>query len=229
VKKRKWKKYAFDFLSIFIAVVSAFALNNWNDNRNNKESEQKILTEIKNSIAVDVDDFKNNINGNKMSLRADQLFRELINGNHIPQDSIALLYTLLFRDYVPIINKSAYESFKSNNLKTISNDSLRLQIIKLYDYYYSILEALEYKVPEMQSFSNYYSEINSLLYPYMEFNEATGDLIAIHNPVQLSENEKQKILSYLWRIRKNRTYKLGRYETIIQEIEKVKSNIEKEL
>ena len=52
MKKRKWKKYIFEFLSIFIAVISAFALTNWNDNLNSRHSEQKILTEIKNGIGI---------------------------------------------------------------------------------------------------------------------------------------------------------------------------------
>ena len=53
MKKRNWKKYGFEFLSIFIAVTSAFALNNWNDNRQNQISEEKILKEIKNGIELD--------------------------------------------------------------------------------------------------------------------------------------------------------------------------------
>ena len=164
MKKRNWKKYVFEFLSIFVAVISAFALNNWNDNRNSKNTERKILTEIKNSIEIDVKDFSSNISGNKLSLRADEVFRDLIKNIKVSQDSIGLYYTALFRDYIPIINKSAYESFKSNNIKIITNDSLRLEIITLYDYYYSIIEALEYEVQEMQSYANYFSKINSMLF-----------------------------------------------------------------
>jgi hypothetical protein len=154
MKEKKWTKYIFEFLSIFIAVVSAFALSHWNDTRNNQHSEQKILVEIMNSLEIDLKDFKNNINGNRLSLKADSVFRSLLKGEEVSQDSIALQYTLLFRDYIPIVNKSAYESLKSNNLKTVSNDLLRIQIISLYDYYYSIIEKLEYEVPEMKSYQN---------------------------------------------------------------------------
>jgi len=157
LKNKNWKKYTFEFLSIFIAVVSAFALNNWNENRNNQNS--------------------------------DTIFKDLLNGKEVSQDSIGLYYTALFRDYIPIINKSAYESLKANNLKTVTNDSLRLQIIELYDYYYSIIEALEYSVPEMQSFDNYFSEVNKMLTPYMEFDKETGNLIAVKHPYKLSEIE----------------------------------------
>jgi len=228
MKNKKWKKYAFEFLSIFIAVVSGFALTNWNDNRISKHSERKILSEISNSIKIDTRDFENNINGNKLSLRADTVFRGLINGEHISQDSIALYYTLLFRDYIPIVNKSAYESLKANNLKTVTNDSLRIQIISLYDYYYSIIEKLEYEVPEMKSYKNYFSRINSLFHPFMKFNH-TGDLIQFIELDKLEINEKKEILSYLWRIRNNRNFKLARYDLIIKEMKKVESTIEKQL
>lgn len=228
-KKRNLKKYFFEFLSIFIAVTSAFALNTWNENRNDKQSERKILVEIKNSIQTDIKDFTVNIHGNNISLRADQIFRDLIGNKKINQDSISLMYTALFRDYIPIINRSAYESFKSNNLKTITNDSLRLQIIELYDYHYSVLEALEYKVDEMKSFDNYFSEINSILMPFMSFDPMSGDLISITNPTNIADVDKKKILSFLWRIRKNRQFKLSKYANLIKVIDKVKGNIEKEL
>ena len=228
MKEKKWTKYIFEFLSIFIAVVSAFALSHWNDTRNNQHSEQKILVEIMNSLEIDLKDFKNNINGNRLSLKADSVFRSLLKGEEVSQDSIALQYTLLFRDYIPIVNKSAYESLKSNNLKTVTNDLLRIQIISLYDYYYSIIEKLEYEVPEMKSYKNYFQRTNSLLYPYMEFDE-NGDLISFTELSHLTENNKKEILSYLWRIRNNRIFKLARYDLIIEEMKKLELNIKNEL
>ena len=54
MKKRNWRKYSVEFLSIFTAVISAFALNNWNDNRKDQNAEQKILIEIKNGLEKDL-------------------------------------------------------------------------------------------------------------------------------------------------------------------------------
>ncbi|WP_165749037.1 hypothetical protein [Cellulophaga sp. Z1A5H] len=227
MKKSKWKKYTFEFLSIFIAVTSAFALTNWNDNRNSRKSEQKILIEIKNGIGIDKQDFKGNIINHKLSLRGNYLFRELLKGKEIPQDSIGLFYTCLFRDYTAIINRTGYESLKETGLKTISNDSLRFQIISLYDYHYGIIEVLD-EVNEMQSFENYFAPINSLLYNYMEFDN-NGNLSQINNPIELNKNQRKEILSYLWRLENNRKFKLGRYKSIIKVMEKVKDNIENEI
>lgn len=225
--KKKWKKYAFEFLSIFIAVVSAFALTSWNDNRNDRDSEQKILTEIKNGIKIDYKDFQSNIKGHSFSLRANQMFRDLIESKPVPEDSIGLYYTALFRDYTPIINRSGYESLKESGLKTITNDSLRLQIITLYDYHYGIIEILD-NVNEMQSFEHYFASVNELLHPYMEFNEK-GDLIKIKNPLELSDSQQKEIFSFLWRLENNRKFKLKRYTTIIKEMNRVEENINWEL
>ena len=233
MKKRDWKKYLFEFSSIFIAVISAFALSNWNDSQNSQHSEQKILIEILNSLEIDLRDFNININGNELSLKADQIFQNLlkepiVNNEKISEENIAIQYIRLFRDYIPIVNKSAYESLKANNLKTVQNDLLRIQIIELYDYYYSIIEKLEYEVPEMKSYQNYFQKTNSLLFPFMEFN-SNGDLINFDELHNLTELNKKEILSYLWRIRENRKLKLTRYEMIIAKMKELELSIKNEL
>lgn len=227
MQKLKWKKYIFEFLSIFIAVISAFALTNWNDHKNSRNSEQKILTEIKNGIGIDKQDFEGNIYGHNLSLRANYKFRELLKGKEISQDSIGILYISLFRDYTPVINRTGYESLKETGLKTITNDSLRFQIISLYDYYYGIIDILD-NVTEMQSFENYFASVNSLLHPYMEFDDS-GNLLEITNPEELSRSERKEILSYLWRLENNRKYKLGKYQSIIEIMDSVKTDIENEI
>lgn len=225
--KVNWGKYILEFLSIFIAVVSAFALSNWNDNRKSELSEQKILTEIKNGIEKDNKDFEGNIYGHTLSLRANEVFRDLINNQPISQDSIRFYYVALFRDYSPIVNRSGYESLKEAGLKTIANDSLRLQIISLYDYHYGIVAILD-NVHEMQSFENYFAKINNHLHPYMEFNE-NGNLINIKSPRGLGSSGKKEILSYLWRLENNRKYKIGKYRSIIEVMKKVKKSVENEI
>lgn len=71
----------------------------------------------------------------------------------------------------------------------------------LYDYYYGIIDILD-KTNEMQSFENYFSAVNDLLHPYMDF-DSEGNLIKIDNPVRLSDIERKEIFSYLWRLENN--------------------------
>jgi hypothetical protein len=80
----------------------------------------------------------------------------------------------------------------------------------------------------MQSFENYFASVNSLLHPYMEFDN-NGNLIEITDPKELTNTQRKEVLSYLWRLENNRKFKLGRYKSIIQVMEKVKNNIENEI
>lgn len=110
-------------------MILACALTEWSANRGEKVSENKILGEIKNGINSDYKDFESNLKMHKISKSGVGELRKWVNNQEINNDSIPVYYFLVFRNYSPIINKTGYESLKGTNLKTISNDSLRFQII----------------------------------------------------------------------------------------------------
>lgn len=205
----------------------AFSLTNWRENKNEQISQNKILAEIKNGLSIDKKDFEANINGYKTSVRGIEIFRNWANGNVINQDSIGLYYISIFRNFSPIINKTGYESLKNTNLKIIENDSLRTEIIELYEYHYKIIELLE-NADEFQDFKNYFSDFNSILLPYLVFDDR-GNLVEILAAKDLSKEDKNKILSYLWRMEIAKNFKLLRYDGVLKHLHKVESDIEKEL
>lgn len=226
--KINWKKYTLEFFSIFIAVISAFALNNWNDNRRDSQSEEKILKEIKNGLLLDLKDIATNKSGHEYGINTCEKFRKLINNEAVDQSSILRDYTILVRDFTSIMNMSGYESLKSKGLEIVKNDSLRFQIISLYDFEYQIIDKLEEGATEMQSFENYFKPINDILYPFMEYDE-NGRFNGFSKNMKLTELEKKEILSYLWRIERNRSYKMIKYKDIEEKIELLVDNIDKEL
>lgn len=228
VRTINWKKYFLEFLSIFVAVIAAFALNNWNDNRRDQVSETKILTEIKNGLQLDLEDIKGNMGGHEMSVRACHVFRDVIEDRPIAQDSIGFHYILLVRDFTSIMNRTGYESLKSKGLEIIQNDSLRFRIISLYDYNYQILYKLEEVATEMRTFLSFYDEINEVLSPHFKFNER-GIPKSINQPLNLTSAEKNRIYAALWRIENNRRFKLYRYQQTVDEIKSLIQQIEHEL
>jgi hypothetical protein len=223
-----FEKYGSEFLLIFISTMLAFSLTEWSSREGEKVSEQKILAEINNGIRSDLEDFKNNVNSHNRSLRGIAVLRDWINRKNIPQDSVELYYYILFRNYTPIINTSAYESLKSTGLKTIENDTLRFQIIKLYDFHYRIIEKLEDQNAELQDFTNFYKPINTLLHPYFQF-DTTGKLSRLLPPTRITPTQQTEIASYLWRMERNRRLKLNRYAKVLLEIARVSQNIDAEL
>ncbi|WP_347218567.1 hypothetical protein [Chryseobacterium sp.] len=222
------KKYFTDFALIFISVILAFALTEWSANQGEKVSQSKILTEIHNGLQSDIKDFKANVSNHKISIRGVQIFRNWTSGKPVPQDSIAFYYYGLFRNYTPIINKTGYESLKANNLKTITNDSLRFTIISLYDYSYQIIEKLENSNSEMQDFSNYFKATNDIISPNLIFDEK-GNIKGLQSANKLSGNQKKELMSYFWRMEINKKFKVIRYNEVIKKQNELQILINEEL
>lgn len=227
MKKRNYKNYAFEFLSIFVAVISAFALNNWNDNRRDHHAEVKILTEIKNGLEKDIEDVRVNVSGHEVSIEACGYFSRLLTADSIAQDSFPQYYFELTRDYVTIKNNSGYESLKSKGLNLLNNDSLRYKIISFYEYDLAVLEKFEEEYEEMQYYKNYFPLINEIIAPHLTFLP-TG-AVNIKLPLQITDKERHTLHSLLWRIHINRRFILMAYKDVEEKIMELVKEIEMEI
>ena len=228
INTEHWKKYGFEFLSIFIAVISAFALNNWSENRRDKNSENKILIEISHGLEKDIEDIKLNIIGHKDGILACNYFRKALGSKKIKSDSLMIHYLNLTRDFISIQNVAGYETLKSKGLELIKNDSLRLQIISIYEYDYNTLRKLEEEYAEMQFHENYYKEINEALAPNFTF-DSNQQITGIQVPLKIQDNKKKEILLYLWKIQVNRVFILQYYSEIEGKINQLREKINMEI
>jgi hypothetical protein len=85
-----------------------------------------------------------NMGGHKNRLKACDYYHNIITHKQVKTDSIIkYYYQYLTRGYNSIQNKSGYESLKSSGLELIKDDSLRIEIIKLYEQRYSSIIKLE--------------------------------------------------------------------------------------
>ncbi|MEL6535239.1 MAG: hypothetical protein AAFQ98_07510 [Bacteroidota bacterium] len=225
---QNWKKYGFEFLSIFVAVITAFALNNWNDNRRDSYAEVKILTEILNGLHEDVLDVGSNADGHKLGIRACKFWRRVFNDEPVELDSLRDYYHIITRDFVSIQNTSGYETLKSRGFELISNDSLRKKIISLYEYDYQFLKKLEEEYYELQFQENYFDEINRAIAPHFTYND-TGHMTDLALPLRLPQAERNLLLSYLWKIQGNRRFILQLYQQVEGNIDTLIGEIEQEL
>lgn len=227
-KSRNWSKFVIEFISVFFAVVFAFSLNNWNDNRKDRNAERKILKEISNGLAKDLDDMKLNELGHQEGIRSCKYWRKVVTNDEFSQDSVQTYYLSLTRDFIIIQNKAGYETLKSKGLELIQNDSLRLEIISLYEYDYESLRKLEESYVEMQYQNNYYKELNRIIAPYFVFDEK-GNISSLKLPLELNEMDKNTFLSYLLKIEFNRNFTLKYYSEVKKKTKKLMQNIENEL
>ena len=223
MKKPSWRKYALEFLSIFIAVILAFALNNWNDNRRDRIIENKILVEIRNGLEKDIDDIQLNTYGHNRGLESLSFWGDVIVGEPVDEEAFSRHFFDVTRDFVSIQNRSGYESLKSKGLELIQDDSLRIQIISIYEYDFATLEKLEEDYAEMQFHHSYFNAMNDILAPYLTFG-AEGQ-ISLKKPLNLSEKETATLQSIFWKIGANRYFIIDFYKQVelkvVQLIEKI--------
>lgn len=223
-----WRIYGLEFLSIFIAVISAFALNNWNDNRRENRAESKMLTEIANGLEKDIEDIKMNKLGHVHGINASKYFKKIVAGKCDYPDSLKTYYFGLTRDFISVQNIAGYEALKSKGLELIKNDTLRLQIIALYEYDYNTLRKLEEEYSEMQFHENYFPQINQALGPGFLFDENQG-ISGFDLALSIPDDEEKVLLLYLWKMESNRRFILNYYADIESKIDRVHRNILREI
>lgn len=227
-KSERLNKFFFEFLSIFIGVFAAFALDNWNDNRKDHITEISILQEINNGLKQDLADIQINIKGHENGIRAVDHFRAIVLNQQVNNDTLWFHYFNLFRDFVSVQNNSGYETLKSKGLEIIENDSLRPKIISLYEGNYNTIRKLEEEYDELQFQENYYKDFNNKLAPYYIL-DSLGNLKNIRYPVNLSETEKNLLLTDLWKMRGNRTFIIQYYHEVEAKVKSLQEAINKEL
>ena len=228
-KTSKYFKYAIGEIAlVVIGILIALQLNTWKENSKALKIETNILSEIINGLHKDVLDINHNVKGHYDGIEACNYWNKLINDQQVDVDSVEIKYTRLLRGFISIQNTSSYESLKSRGLELISNDSLRLEIISLYEEDYQAIKIIEEDYQEAQFYDNYFKSINKLINSNLIFS-TEGDLTSIQVPLNFDEKTKNEMQSYLWKIKTNRQFAVRLYETIEQKIENLIQKINQEI
>jgi len=202
-----FKKFLFEFFSVFFAVVFAYLLNQWNEDRKDDLSENKILTEINNGLKRDSLDLAYDEKHFKVSIDAIKYFNNITNNIEVGNDSLPLYYFYLTRDFITLQNTSGYETLKSKGLETIKNDSLRKSIINLYEVTYKLHRKFSEEYDENKYMKNYFEKINDVIAPHFIF-DSNNNIIGLNQPINLKNQDKNIVKSYLWKLALNRNDRL---------------------
>lgn len=136
-KTSRYLTYAFgEIILVVIGILIALSINNWNDTRKERMFEHKLLREMKTALEKDIYFFDNHLIKNRMEVvqKAASFFKNYLITDSIASDSIDLNFNLLTRNMQITYNKGPYEALKSTGIDKIKNDSLRNQIINLYEF-----------------------------------------------------------------------------------------------
>ena len=137
----KYSRYAIgEIILVMVGILLALQVNNWNQNRNLKQEEIKILKELRRSISSDINSLKVKIQFEKRKLAFFKVIKREILLDKPQNDSITEAFAMVFQTQIFEEEVGTYEVLKSKGLSLISNDSIREQIISLYEKSYIFIK-----------------------------------------------------------------------------------------
>lgn len=222
-----WQKYLFEFVSIFVAVIAAFSLDKCNSDRRDANAEEKILQEIAHGLRKDQEDLRVNMQGHRNGIAACAFWRRALAGDTVQGDSLPYWLSAVLRDFISIQNSSGYQSLRSRGLELVADDSLRSDIIALYEFDMAVIAKLEENYGEMQFFTRHGPMFSRTIGARMVFNES-GIPVGV-DLADLPAAERNELLLALWRIEYNRGFILLQYQQVEQRITALTGHIERVL
>ena len=152
---KKYSLYAIgEILLVVIGILIALQINNWNEDRKDRNTEKSILQEMKNNLHTDLNDIRFNLRYDSTNSSATKIVLNHLE-NKLPfHDSLEVYFGRMGDNTLLLENTSAYENLKSLGFNLISNKELKLKITNLYSARYEYLDEIS-KVYTTFIFSNY--------------------------------------------------------------------------
>lgn len=125
-----------ELLLIFIGVTLSIQFSNWNDSRRLREEEHLILKGLRASLKRDLQEVNSNLQARSRAKKACETILQLSRTAVVFPDSLDATFAAAYQTRSTDNETSSYENLKSKGFDLISNDSLRLTIIALYDTKY---------------------------------------------------------------------------------------------
>lgn len=213
-----------ELLIVGFGVYLGFMANTYTQSQNEKSYINATIKEMYQSLAEDIIDAEDNKEGHYRGLKAVSYFVKLIKNKPINQDSFLIYLQVLTRNFVSVQNSSAFETIRSRGFNVIEDDSLRRQMVKLYDFKYETLEKIEEKYQESQIYSNESNHINTILSNSLVFDENLK-LQKIILPLNITNQDRNRLILILQRISTTRNFNIMVYEDAINHMKLVRKQI----
>jgi hypothetical protein len=141
--KSKWYRYVIEIIVVIVGILIAYNLEQWSDTRSNKKKEIEILKEFKRSLSADLEEMHHNIRSHEYSIQSSKIILTVIKDDLPYHDSLdaCFAYTHAFSTFSGRVGP--IEQLKNTNLAIVSSDSLRLEIISMYDEIYTRIRLVE--------------------------------------------------------------------------------------
>ena len=198
-KTGKYLKYAIgEIVLVVIGILIALSINNWNEDRKYKALEIGTLIEIQKGLKQAAKENKHSENNNLVSIKSYELLIKHFE-NKLPYvESLNLHFANLLTFQEPDFNYSGFELFKDSGPDLISNDSIRIKLLFIYEEKIQFLVNDHYKTE--------WNFNNTIMTPYFtnNFEIDIQNITAIpNNYIKLMDDQQFKNnLTFLIAVRK---------------------------
>ena len=134
--KEKWPEYLLEILVLIIGIYGAFELESWGENNDRRKVEIEILKGCRNELQADLAEIELNMSELRLSQRSIDILINALESDQPYHDSLAAHFNYMFLPMHFVHSTSTFETLRSKGLDIISNDTLRSQLISLYDSQY---------------------------------------------------------------------------------------------
>lgn len=228
LSKNKFSKYLTyaigEIVLVVIGILIALSINNWNNDKKDKQAELKYLNQIRKSLQENNLILKERIVNDEKTLKfGDQLYNHFKTKKEL-NDSIKQILVLLLNDQMISFNIAAFENLKNDGLSFISNDDLKFEIINIYDKELKYIQNIF-----ANQFENYLSGvINPFFSDNFEFVSNEKYMSAEPNNYQdlLSNNKTTNIISM---VNTMRSYAISNYSNTQKKINEIIIKLDKEI
>ncbi|MEL7220307.1 MAG: DUF6090 family protein [Bacteroidota bacterium] len=143
--ENKFSKYIIyaigEIVLVVIGILIALQVNNWSTNNKEKELETKILTEISVALQSDLKDLEFNLTEHEQIFQSQKYMIDWLQTDEPYTDSLSVHMFNVVNGTTFLSNNGSYETLKGLGIHLISNDSLRMQILNLYELRYKDYQA----------------------------------------------------------------------------------------
>ncbi|MDM9632669.1 DUF6090 family protein [Robiginitalea aurantiaca] len=220
-KFSKYLLYAIGEIAlVMIGILMALQVNNWNNERADREKEISILKEIQRNLETNVEQFsaEAKMQGSiveSISLIMDQIKNEVPYNDSLGPKYASIAWTEEFN-----FANSAFETLKILGFDIISSDPLRENIIQLFNIRYNRISDVIQKVSITE-----HSQLNSMYLRHIEFDKE-GNAVVNDSGKLIKDTEFTNMLSNrrIWKIDIVNTYK-----ELIEESSELSRMIDREL
>ena len=156
-----------EILLVVIGILLALQINTWNEERKFRQQQYGLLKDLAADLKANLQELESGRETNRLFLDEYRSLSQAIREDQPSSPTIDSLCTHLPNWHSPFFTRTAYESLKNKGLEIVENNSLKQQIVALFEKEFVFLSE-DYDRTEWEFASNIKTE---LLNKYLQFEQ----------------------------------------------------------